>query len=305
MENDTETTIPSESQSTEVPTDVEMKDNNDVPSTTNNNQDTEDEESQDEDMGTTVLPIAKVKRILKIDPNYTPTSETTVFMIAKSTELFIKHLAMKAHLNANVEKRKKVQYKDFSAAVAANEELVFLKRMVPPTVSVRKLVKNDQIKYSKSRSATKSLVTKTTKKTTTATKGGESEENKKEPETNKEPVLEKGQQVLNFKRAKTNPDAATATATATTTTTTTATLESLDLEAELVDSDPDRSETEEVDDNHEPMEVDNEDQAKPDEDVEEDGSIVQDEAVEEKNQDSSTADSANTAPADSSDPATD
>lgn len=150
-----------------------------------------EEEEEEDDTGATVLPVSKLKKILKIDPNYTVTSELAVFVIAKLTELFIKHLAMKAHLNATTEKRKTVQYKDFSLAVALNEDLKFLKRMVPQTTSVRKLVAKDAIKYSKTASALKSTA----------------KSKPKAPEKGKI-GLEKGQQTLNFKKLKTNSEKA-------------------------------------------------------------------------------------------------
>lgn len=205
----------------------------------NGDVDADEDETDEEDgnLGKSVLPIAKVKRILKVDNSYLPTTESSVFTVAKSTEFFIQHLAMQAYSNAKIEKRKRLQYKDFSSAVSNHENLFFLKKMVPPTVSVRKLAASDSIKYSKSRSqikntvkAKKSTVSKETKET--VSKAGEKNKDG-DSETpsgkNNSKTLPKGQQVLNFKKLKNE-----------------ASNEADDAEVQkyLVDSEPDMSENE-------------------------------------------------------------
>lgn len=152
-------------------------------------QESQDKDEEEDAQGTTVLPMAKVKRILKIDPSYTLSSESSGFVVAKSTEFFVKYLAQQASVNAKLEKRKKVQYKDFSAAVHSRDQLQFLKKLVPQTISVRKLVAEDKIKFNKGTSDLKIAKPKATRELVPAAK-------------EKQPLL-KGQQVLNFPSIRT------------------------------------------------------------------------------------------------------
>ncbi|ODV60269.1 DNA polymerase epsilon noncatalytic subunit, partial [Ascoidea rubescens DSM 1968] len=103
----------------------------------------------EEELGTTVLPLARIKKILKFHPSHISCNEATVFATAIATELFVQYLTEQALINARIEKRKKLTYKDFSQAASVNSNLNFLTNVVPKTQSVRKLVRNDAIRYSK------------------------------------------------------------------------------------------------------------------------------------------------------------
>lgn len=73
-----------------------------------------------------LLPIARVKRIIKQDDEITACSTSAVYAIASATELFIKHFTEQALLRTKCEKRKKMSYNDFADAVSSVSELQFL-----------------------------------------------------------------------------------------------------------------------------------------------------------------------------------
>ncbi|KAF8937849.1 hypothetical protein BGZ58_002057 [Dissophora ornata] len=62
--------------------------------------------------GVTVLPVARVKRIIKEDKDVQMVSNDAVFLISLATELFLESFTSKAYNLAKMEKRKTVSYKD-------------------------------------------------------------------------------------------------------------------------------------------------------------------------------------------------
>lgn len=106
-----------------------------------------DEEDEDGASGTSVLPLSKIKKIFKTDPEHVSASEAAVFTTAVATELFIQFFTEQASLIARSEKRKKLQYKDFSSAVSNIEQLYFLGDTVPKACNLKKLVEHDKVRY--------------------------------------------------------------------------------------------------------------------------------------------------------------
>ncbi|PWY99770.1 histone-fold-containing protein [Testicularia cyperi] len=86
--------------------------------------------------GASVLPMARVQRIIKADRDVDICSKEATFLISMATELFIKKLTDEAYTNARLDKRKVVQYKDLSRAVQHNEYLEFLKEAIPTPLSL-------------------------------------------------------------------------------------------------------------------------------------------------------------------------
>lgn len=86
--------------------------------------------------GVSVLPVARVQRIIKADRDVDICSREATFLISMATELFIKKVTDEAYTNARLDKRKVVQYKDLSRAVQQNEYLEFLKPVVPTAMSL-------------------------------------------------------------------------------------------------------------------------------------------------------------------------
>ncbi|KAF9970563.1 hypothetical protein BGZ73_006717 [Actinomortierella ambigua] len=63
-------------------------------------------------LGTTALPAARIKRIIKEDKDINMVSNDAVFLISLATELFLESFMSKAYGLAKMEKRKTVFYKD-------------------------------------------------------------------------------------------------------------------------------------------------------------------------------------------------
>ena len=79
-----------------------------------------------------LLPLARVKKIIKSDPDVNMVGGDSCLMIAKSTEFFLAHLVELSYIHAQKEKRKTLQYKDVANAVNANDNLFFLTDVIPP-----------------------------------------------------------------------------------------------------------------------------------------------------------------------------
>lgn len=105
-------------------------------------QDTEMAELDDSAM---TLPISRIKKIFKMDPEFVTASPAAVYATGVATELFVQYLTDHAAMIAKVEKRKKIQYKDVSTAVTSHDALYFLSDTVPKTVPVAKAAQDDAI----------------------------------------------------------------------------------------------------------------------------------------------------------------
>ncbi|KAG8920872.1 hypothetical protein FRC01_000549 [Tulasnella sp. 417] len=85
--------------------------------------------------GTTLLPLARVQKIIKADKEMATTTKEAVFLIAVATEEFIKKLARAGQAQARREGRLTVQQKDLAIAVKQNEGLSFLEDIIPQSMS--------------------------------------------------------------------------------------------------------------------------------------------------------------------------
>ncbi|RKP04806.1 histone-fold-containing protein [Thamnocephalis sphaerospora] len=88
-------------------------------------------DSADAPTGTTQLPAARVKRIIKEDSEIATCSADAVFLISVATEMFLKQTAQLSIQHAHREKRKTVAYKDVANLVAERENLEFLTGRCP------------------------------------------------------------------------------------------------------------------------------------------------------------------------------
>lgn len=88
-----------------------------------------DEDDDDDD--TLSLPLSKIKKIFKMDPDYVAALQSAVYATGLATELFIQHMVEQAASMARMGKRKKINYVDFSDAVKGHESLMFLRDTVP------------------------------------------------------------------------------------------------------------------------------------------------------------------------------
>lgn len=92
------------------------------------------------------LPISKIKRIFKMDADYNMASQTAVYATGVATEMFVQYFTEQAALLAKMDKRKKIQYKDFAQAVATHDNLAFLADTVPKTHPIGELVKQKKVR---------------------------------------------------------------------------------------------------------------------------------------------------------------
>lgn len=71
------------------------------------------------------LPLAKVKNIMKLDPDVNLASHEAIALVAKATEMFIQALA-KESCRVKDPKKKTIQKRDFDFAITQVESLEFL-----------------------------------------------------------------------------------------------------------------------------------------------------------------------------------
>lgn len=72
------------------------------------------------------LPLSRIKTIIKMDPDVNLASQEAVFLITKSTELFIESLARESYSYTAQSKKKTIQRKDIDAAISSSDSLLFL-----------------------------------------------------------------------------------------------------------------------------------------------------------------------------------
>ncbi|KAK6202609.1 DNA polymerase epsilon subunit C [Scheffersomyces amazonensis] len=152
--------------------------------------DAEDEEHEQ----SMTLPLAKIKRIFKLDSDFIAASQSSVYATGLATELFIQYFVEQASLLAKMDKRKKIQYKDFAAAVSSHDALMFLSETVPKTYTLSELV-NKKLVNIDSPNEISDISNGFGSNTETVTE--QPIKNKKSP-----PVLAKGQQTLRFSTPK-------------------------------------------------------------------------------------------------------
>ncbi|XP_033321654.1 DNA polymerase epsilon subunit 4 [Megalopta genalis] len=111
--------------------DDELNENN-VSAAGENSQDSQDEiennnrmdEEQKEKL--VKLPLGRIKSIIKMDPDVHMINQEAVFLIAKSTELFIDSLAKESYKYTAQMKKKTIQKRDIESAINNVDALVFL-----------------------------------------------------------------------------------------------------------------------------------------------------------------------------------
>ncbi|XP_076242494.1 DNA polymerase epsilon subunit 4 [Calliopsis andreniformis] len=76
------------------------------------------------------LPLGRIKTIIKMDPDVNMVNQEAVFLITKSTELFIDSLAKESYKYTAQMKKKTVQKRDVESAINNVDALVFLEGML-------------------------------------------------------------------------------------------------------------------------------------------------------------------------------
>uniref|UniRef100_A0A670K7Q5 DNA polymerase epsilon subunit 4 n=1 Tax=Podarcis muralis TaxID=64176 RepID=A0A670K7Q5_PODMU len=76
------------------------------------------------------LPLARVKALVKADPDVSLASQEAIFILARAAELFVETIAKDAYIYAQQGKRKTLQRKDLDNAIEAIDEFAFLEGKV-------------------------------------------------------------------------------------------------------------------------------------------------------------------------------
>lgn len=76
--------------------------------------------------GTTIFPMARLKKIVKADKDLDMMTTEAVFLVGVATEYFIKHFMEEGYTKARLEKRRIVNYRDMANVVARSDEFGFL-----------------------------------------------------------------------------------------------------------------------------------------------------------------------------------
>ncbi|QLL33868.1 hypothetical protein HG536_0F01930 [Torulaspora globosa] len=99
------------------------------------------------------LPISKVKKIAKSDPDYILTAGNAFMAVAFAAELFVQSLTEEmiqlSYLSSKSSNSKSVRlsYQHLSECVARKENYLFLEDVVPKTKNLRTLVKENKVRY--------------------------------------------------------------------------------------------------------------------------------------------------------------
>ncbi|KAG0172845.1 hypothetical protein DFQ28_009808 [Apophysomyces sp. BC1034] len=92
---------------------------------------------QERSPGTTFLPLARVKRVIKEDKDVSLINAEATFCVAYATELFMEYLITEGFDRAKRDKRKTVFYKDLASAVSEVEQFEFLEDVIPQTMTLK------------------------------------------------------------------------------------------------------------------------------------------------------------------------
>ncbi|VEU22119.1 DEKNAAC103154 [Brettanomyces naardenensis] len=96
--------------------------------------------------GMLTLPMSRIKRIVKLDPEHISSTEAANYMLGVGAELFVMNFTSQAASVAKTNKRKKIQYSDVHKVVSGTDNLLFLKDLVPKTSSLGQLVKEKKVR---------------------------------------------------------------------------------------------------------------------------------------------------------------
>lgn len=101
--------------------------------------------------GNQILPLARIKKIMKLDEDVKMISAEAPLLFAKACELFIHELTLRAWLHTDDNKRRTLQRNDIAMAISKYDQFDFLIDIVP----------RDEIKPKKENDSPKSGVTET------------------------------------------------------------------------------------------------------------------------------------------------
>ncbi|KAK9384267.1 histone-fold-containing protein [Lipomyces mesembrius] len=92
--------------------------------------------------GQASLPLARVKRIIKLDEDVRACSNSAAFAVTVATEMFIQYMCEQGLHMSRSDRRKTLHYKDLANAVHKLDELEFLSDVIPRTIPLHKVLKD-------------------------------------------------------------------------------------------------------------------------------------------------------------------
>lgn len=87
-----------------------------------------------------ILPLHKVKKLIKSENSVKAVSGEASFAIARATELLVEQLVVKAYKKTETENRDLIEYEDIASAVSKWSATEFLRDVVPETMSLSDLI---------------------------------------------------------------------------------------------------------------------------------------------------------------------
>ena len=88
-------------------------------------------EADEHDFTTHQLPLARIKKVMKADPEVKMISAEAPILFAKGCDIFITELTMRAWIHAEDNKRRALQRSDIAAALTKSDMLDFFIDTVP------------------------------------------------------------------------------------------------------------------------------------------------------------------------------
>ncbi|KAK4981971.1 Transcriptional activator hap5, partial [Elasticomyces elasticus] len=88
-------------------------------------------ENEDHDYKIHQLPLARIKKVMKSDPDVKMISAEAPILFAKGCDIFITELTMRAWIHAEENKRRTLQRSDIASALAKSDMFDFLIDIVP------------------------------------------------------------------------------------------------------------------------------------------------------------------------------
>ncbi|GMM46224.1 hypothetical protein DAPK24_027990 [Pichia kluyveri] len=92
------------------------------------------------------LPISRVKKIIKLDPEHISSTESANYVLSIATELFITQLIQDSQTVTKSNNRKKIVYNDVQKVVSSVDVYGFMRDIVPKRAAIGDLMNKGLIK---------------------------------------------------------------------------------------------------------------------------------------------------------------
>jgi len=107
-----------------------------------------DDEKDSVNLGTTLLPVSRVKTIMKSSPEVSTISNESLFLVVKATELFVEELSRKTLQQSDT--KHCVDYNFLAEIIDTEDTLQFLQDIIPKKIKYKdylKLVESNKIDF--------------------------------------------------------------------------------------------------------------------------------------------------------------